>query len=295
MALQLNNLAKPETIRDPIRQVVYVGTGVSQHVFISSKQPSGQLVYKIPASFGYLRPFTEFLRESPRLVKRTRLSSRAIMSLLDRTSAGSRLIAAFLKRKRAQEFGAMLDVLDHVGGTPARAALLPYRVSRNIELALQLGDVNVSYRGPALIQARAMFLRADPSPFACDWRHAISEQCEMWARAIIAAQHTLWSYGIGIADSTEILGPSEWALWRGRVRLGDTGNLRRSFDQVHDALDERRVNRTIEDVLNEAGSTWAAPTAKYFGLIRKHINQRRLLELWKSALPQSASSDGRVV
>jgi hypothetical protein len=277
------------------REVVYVGTGVSQHVFMSARQPRRQLVYKIPASFGYLRPFAEFLRESPRLVKRTRLSSHAIMSLLDRTSAGSRLIAAFLKRKRAQEFDAMLDVLAHVGGTPARTALLPYRVSRNLGLVLQLGDVSVPYQGPALIQARAMFLRADGGAFACDWRHAISEHGESWARSIIAAQHALWSHGIGIADSTEILGPSEWALWRGHARLGDTGNLRRSFDQVYDALDDRRICRTIDEVLSRAESAWSSSTAKYFRLIRTHINQRRLLELWGTALPQRAANDGRVL
>jgi hypothetical protein len=228
-------------------------------------------------------------------LKRTGLSSRAIMSLLDRTSAGSRLIAAFLKRKRAQQFDAMLDVLDHVTATGARGALLPCRVYRNLKLNLQLGDMTVSYQGPTLVQARAMFLRADGSPLACDWRQAIAERSESWARSIIEAQHTLWSHRIGIADSTEILGPSEWALWRGHVRLGDTGNLRRSFDQVHDALDERRLSRTVEEVLSHAGPTWAASTAKYFDLIRHHINQRRLLELWGSALPQSAASDGRVV
>ena len=291
MALQLSNPARlPPARQGAVREVVYLGTGVSQHVFISSKHSRGRLVYKIPASFGYLRPLGEYLRESPTLLKRMRLSSAAILSLLDCASAASRLIAAFLKRKRAQEFEAMLDLLDHATRTRARSALLPCRVYRNLELTLQLGDVKVPYRGPALVQARATFLRADSSPHACDWRRAIMMRCESWARSIVSAQHELWRHGIGIADPTEILGPSEWALWRGCIRLGDTGNLRRAFDSVHAALDECTLDRRVDEVLSAADADWVPSAARYFRLIRRDVNQRRLLELWGSALPRHALS-----
>jgi hypothetical protein len=284
MALRLSNVATlPATRTRAVREVVYLGTGVSQHAFVSCDRRRGRLVYKIPASFGYLRPLAEFLRESPTLVKRTRLSSAAIMSVLDRAPVGGRLLAAFLRRKRAQEFAAMLDVLDHATRTGARGALLPCRMCRNLELVLLLGDLKVAYRGPVLIQARATFLRADSSPLACDWRSAIAERSGSWARSVIRAQHDLWRHGIGIADPTEILGPSEWALWCGQIRLGDTGNLRRSFDLVHAALDERALDRRVDEVVTLADGSWAASALEYFRLIRREINQRRLLELWGTA------------
>jgi hypothetical protein len=259
---------------------VYLGTGVSQHVFLSMKGPRGRLVYKIPALFGYLLPLGDYLRESPALLKRTRLSSAAIMSILDRAPAGRCLLAALLRRKRAQEFAAMLDVLDDVKRTGARSALLPFRVCRNLELTLRLDGRKVAYRGPALIQARASFLRADSSPLACDWRSAISACFGAWARSSIRAQHELWRHGIGIADPIEILGPSEWALWRGQIRLGDTGSLRRSFDLVHAALDERALSRRVDEALSGADESWAAAAIEYFRLIRCEVNQRRLRELW---------------
>jgi hypothetical protein len=276
-------------------EIVYFATGVTQHIFMRTDHRAARCVYKIPAAFGDVLPLADYLRESPALTRRARLSSSAIAAILDRTPPARRVIAAHLRRKRAREFDAMIDVLTYLSRVGASRSLLPYRVSRNKALTLRIGSRRIRYEGPVLVQARATFLRADNNPFACDWRGRIARDHPLWAHAVIAAQHRLWKHGVGIADKTEILGPSDWALWRHELRLGDTGNLTRDFQRVHDALDAGVLRQRIDDVIARFCSSCATPAAEYFRAVEREINQPRLIELWGTSAgdprQKRASSD----
>jgi hypothetical protein len=173
----------------------------------------------------------------------------------------------------------MLAMMDYVSRRGIARVLLPYEVISRAEAVLHVDGASISYRGPVLIQKRSRFLGlADFASF--EWRE------------LIEAQHLLWRNGIALTDK-EKLGPSNWALLDGHVRLGDTNSLTRDYRRAYQSLDANVLNDRVGVVLKRlSGREPAQSLAKeYFRVVRQEINQSRLNELWAVDLKGEKMSD----
>jgi hypothetical protein len=173
----------------------------------------------------------------------------------------------------------MLAMMEYVSRQGIARVLLPYEVISRGEAVLHVDGSSIPYRGPVLIQRRSRFLGlADFDSF--EWRE------------LIEAQHLLWRNGIALTDK-EKLGPSNWALLDGHVRLGDTNSLTRDYRRAYQSLDAKVLNERVRVVLERLSGR--EPTRslaqEYFRVIRQEINQSRLKELWAVDLKGEKTSD----
>jgi len=148
--------------------------------------------------------------------------------------------------------------------------LLPYRFLPRLGAVLQLDGNPLEYHGPAIRQRRAAFFSGGALDFrSFEWRE------------IVEAQHRLWRCGVGFSELNQILGPMNWGILEGRVRLADTSNLTTSPRVARRLLDPGLLDAKERVVLDRLALP-ATPelAAEYFRFVRREINLRRFDELW---------------
>ena len=98
----------------------------------------------------------------------------------------------------------MLRTLKELSGRGLDNVLLPYRVMNDSHAILRINGTVHEYQGPILIQQKAeRFVERAEGLVDFDLHQ------------FIAAQHRLWRGGFAFSDASEVLGPSNWALYRG--------------------------------------------------------------------------------
>lgn len=269
-------------------------------MFIASGQEDPRWVYKLPAAFGYILPFShsrqrfrpknrreQLIRlvtmRVPRFLRRKAEAQRPawgvvptpVLALCHRAASrlGDRLLAAYCRRRNRKRFQRMLSLMGYVTRHGLDDILLPYRVIRRGRALLRVEGRTVSYKGPILVQERASFFER-PSGF----------DTFRWAD-LVEAEHRLWRHGVGFGTFAETVGPKNWALSGGRLLLADTSSLTRDIrvalhtlrpDQVERKL--RNTLRRLRDRGQEAGA------GEYFRFVLSEINSEKLREVWRTDL-----------
>jgi hypothetical protein len=281
--------------------LTFLATGSRQHVFVKTDPEEDEWVYKIPAAYGRILPHSVYLhrratssyahkqrtllrrlvspaasRDPVRLLEaapRSGLLRPAVTALEQMYRVGptirNRLFGMAFEWSSRRGFRRMLATMEYVSQQGIERVLLPYAVIPRGEAVLHVGGASIPYQGPVLVQRRSRFLGLmDVDAF--EWRE------------LIEVQHLLWRNGIALTDK-EKLGPSNWALFEGHVRLGDTNSLTRDYRRAYQALDAKVLNERVDVVLERlSGREPARSLAKqYFCVVRQEINQRKLNELWR--------------
>jgi hypothetical protein len=292
-----------------------LGSGAWQHAFVPTGQSEPEWVYKLPAAYGYilpLRPRLEHFAPASAARKAALLLLKSPDRLADASRrwggsrnapAGSRALAALgsgvaeviclardgclapvLRRSRRRRFDTMVQQLEFLSLHGLADVLLPYRVLPELEAVLRVDERRVDYRGPAIKQRKAEFFRGGALDFeSFEWMEVVS------------AQHRLWRCGIAFSEINQILGPMNWGLLDGRVRLADTSNLtsdarlaRRLLEPA--ALDAKQA--VVMGRLSEPATPEVA--AEYFRFVRSEINQKRFDRLWRSDLDDGRRKESRL-
>jgi hypothetical protein len=282
--------------------LAFLGSGAWQHVFVHSGGREAEWVVKVPAAFGYtvpLRPRLRALTPSrphkralhwlllapDRIVARFEAAesaperdagdwiARALVPLAARSRAAvEEGVAVYLRRDRRGRFVEMLELLEQLSTDGLADVVLPFRVVRRGAATLRMSDRVVSYEGPILIQRRAAFFgggRLHVDTFA--WED------------LVDAQQRLWRRGIAFAEQNQILGPMNWALLDGRLRLADTSSLTRDGRFARRLLDDATLDAKERAVLARLdGSVPAASLREYFRFVRSAINRERFDALWRA-------------
>lgn len=308
---------KAVTNIDPL-DLSFLSTGKSQHVFVKAGDRKDGWVYKVPAMFGYVLPFDHrdcgfrsplwrtccfllvwvpqglFKRGFLRLLhiaqrqgweKMEQFLCRIEPALRALSMVGQRCLAAFLKRVRAKQFTLALDCINYLLARKVRNVLLPCQVLHEQEAILRFDAQCVRYRGPILKQKRA-----DTFFERCGGLDSFS-----WS-AIIEAQHRLWQHGVGLSEPVETLGPYNWALFHGQVRLADTGALTDDVRKVRRCLRDHNLNRTVRRFHSWPEGNDPLPLIlKYCAFIRRAINEQMLRRLWKARRAETSVVPGAPV
>jgi hypothetical protein len=286
----------------------FLSTGESQHVFLSTGEEDPRWVYKLPAAFGYVLPFSHarqrfrprnrreqlvrlvamrlprFLRRKmeARLPAATRGARPAwgaalalVLALCHRASVrlGDRLLAAYCRRRNRKRFRRMLSVIEYLSRHGLDDILLPHRVIRRGRALLRVEGRTISYAGPILVQKRASFFER-PSGF----------DTFRWAD-LVEAEHRLWRRGVGFGTFAETVGPKNWALSGGRLLLADTGSLTRDVRVALDTLRPDKVERKLRNTMRrlvERGQEAGAD--EYFRFVLSEINCEKLRDVWRTDL-----------
>lgn len=294
--------------------LTFLATGFRQHVFTRTEGDDGW-VYKVPVAFGRVLPFDARRVEASRPRGAVRRLAHSILvrgpgtacDRLERSAeslgrgrvvgnvlhhaarvAGGvrdlrdRALIAVLIHRRLAEFRSMLATLSHLSAEGADHVVLPFRLIPSGEAVLRVGPDAVPYSGPIFVQRRAEIFRVtERSLRSYDWGD------------LVAAQHLLWSYGVGLVETGEILGPRSWTILEGRLYLVDTSSLTRSRNLARRSLSPEQLDdreRIIEKRLREEGSTF--PIDEYFRAVRFAIHQEAFDRLWRSAIRTGARSGG---
>lgn len=287
-------------LSNSILDLTFLATGSHQHVFVKTGQEEHPWVYKIPAAYGRILPYSLYLNRlaTASYSHRKRSLLKRIMSpavspdqvtLLEKGAGAGPLGPAVTVLKQMHQVGStirqrlfalafawnarrtfrtMLAMMDHVSQQGIAHALLPYEVMSKGQAVLHVGGASVPYRGPILVQRRSRFLGlADFGSF--EWTE------------LIQLQHLLWRNGIALTDK-EKLGPSNWALLDGHIRLGDTNSLTRDYRLAYQSLDANVLDERVAVVLErlKGREPIRSLAEEYFGVIRKEISQSKLRELW---------------
>lgn len=291
-----------------------LGSGAWQHVFIPADETEPEWVYKLPAAYGYILPLR------PRLnsfcpSSATRKSALSLLKAPDRLAdrlhgwsesrrrpavlraaaalgegiaqaiciARDGCLAVVLKRSRRRRFDEMARQLGYLTRHGMEDVLLPYRVLSQLDATLLVNGSRIPYRGPALVQRKADFFRGGSLDFASfRW-------CEL-----VNAQQRLWRFGMAFSEVNQILGPMNWGLLDGRLRLADTSNLTTDYRTARRLLDPGMLDAK-EAVVMERLSAPATPevAAEYFRFVRREINARRLEELWRADVDNGERGSSR--
>jgi hypothetical protein len=268
-----------------------LGSGAWQHAFVPADRTEARWVYKLPAAYGYilpLRPRLEFFAPSsaPR---------KAALLLL---KAPDRLAAALHRWGESRGASAASRSVATLGYGVAEAICLArdgclaavLRRSRRrrfhamIQATLRLDERSLAYRGPAMMQRKAHFFRGGALDFsAFQWGEVVS------------AQQRMWRCGMAFSEINQILGPMNWGLLDGRVRLADTSNLTSDYRFARRLLDGAALDAKEEVVMGRLKPP-ATPevAAEYFRFVRSEINQQRFDELWRADLNNGRRREGRV-
>jgi hypothetical protein len=278
-----------------------LAAGTRQHAFVPT---SGglQWVYKIPASGGFAQQYGADLREYQPTGRVKEMLLHALVRLPDDAfTRASRALArwssapAFLRRSldaghsaliatrgralerayrasRGRYFRQMLGLTRVAVDRGLGDLMLAHDILPSVEAVLRHGDAAVTYRGPALVQERADFFDRSGRFDEFNWSDVVSTQQRLWCK------------GLALSDANEILGPKNWALVGGRLRLADFSSFTSSFrvarrllrDDVLDARQDRVLRRLWVEAPEQA-----ALAERYFGYVRSEINASQLALLWR--------------
>lgn len=296
-------------------ELTLLGSGAWQHAFIPADQSESDWVYKLPAAYGYilpLRPRLELFAPSSTVRKAALLLLKSPDRLADAlrrwgesrdAPAGSSALAALgqgiaeaiclardsclaavLKRSRRRRFRTMLQQLDYLSRRGLADVLLPYRVLPELDAILRVGERTLGYRGPAMMQRRADFFRGGALDFASfQWREVVS------------AQQRLWRCGVAFSEINQILGPMNWGLLNGRIRLADTSNLTSDYRLARRLLEPAALDAKQAVVIGRLSAPATPEVAlEYFRFVRSEINQERFDELWRADIENGKRNRGRV-
>jgi hypothetical protein len=277
-----------------------LATGTRQHVFVRTGADDGW-VYKIPATAGIgshygrdlanYRPIEPMKAALVRIIVRapdslhrrararlTRFAgARGLTGALDRfhaafSDARGRVMDVLYVRSRRQYFDTMLQLAPVITERSLGELMLPFHVLSRVDATLRVGDVARSYSGPMLVQQRADFFDRTGRFDVFDWDD------------VIRAQHRLWRCGLALSDANEVLGPKNWALVDGHLRLADLSSLTRSYRLASRVLRRGVLDERSGRVLSRLRNTNTAEYAmaeRYFQHVRREVNQERLAQLWK--------------
>jgi len=296
-------------------ELTLLGSGAWQHAFVPADQSEAEWVYKLPAAYGYILPLRPRLEHfapssaSKKAALRVVRSPDRLADALHRwgesrgASAASRAaavlghgvaealclardgcLAAFLKRSRRRRFGTMVQQLDYLSRHGLADVLLPYRVISEFEATLWVGERRFAYRGMAMMQRKAEFFRGGALDFASF----------QWSE-VVSAQQRMWRCGVAFSEINQILGPMNWGLLDGRVRLADTSNLTSDYRLARHLLDGSALDAKEAVVMGRLSAP-ATPevAAEYFRFVRSGINQQRFDELWRADVIDGKRSMGRL-
>lgn len=290
--------------------LTFLTTGECQHVFAATGDEDVRWVYKIPAAFGYLLPASHPSRKSfkpksrPQQLVRLALVTcpaaihargRALSGRLGTTklaagrgggllrlfdqcallpkTCGESLLARYVLWERVRRFNRMLRTLELIRESGLSDVVLPYKIIRNGRAILRVGGSTYSYKGPLLVQRKADFFDKSRNFKSFLWEE------------LMAQQQRLWKHGIALDGTAEVLGPKNWALLDGRLRLGDTSGLTTDLRWALWAVKEARLDSKEKNVVRDARSVNPDdPVEEYFREIRKQINEEKLTQLWRSAV-----------
>jgi hypothetical protein len=289
---------------DSALDLAFLGSGAWQHVFVGSGDGGTEWVFKVPAAFGYTIPLRPRLRaltpSRPHkralhwlLLAPDRLAARfdaagtaptadtrgwirrALVPLATRSRAALEDgVAVYLRRDRRRRFVEMLEVLEQLSADGLADVLLPFRVIRGGAATLRMGDRVVSYQGPILVQRRAAFFGGG----------GLHVDRFVW-QDLIDAQQRLWRRGVAFAEQNQILGPMNWALLDGRLRIADTSSFTRDARLARGLLDDASLDAKEGAVLARLdGSIPAESLRQYFRFVRSGINRERFDALWRADL-----------
>jgi hypothetical protein len=276
--------------------------GTRQHVFLPTGAPDHEWVYKLPSALGATEHYGMELRgyrptgplasvlyrafvELPHSRHHRRLAQLArrgapecrLRAAEERyrilCEARGRSLAAAYRWTRRRHFRRMIALAQELAARGLTDAALPFEILVDASAVLRAGDTVERYRGPVLAQLRADFFDRSGRFDAFAWDD------------VITTQHRLWGHGIGLSDANEILGPKNWALVDGRLKLADLSSLTRNRREVrrllaNDILDERQ-GRVVERLARESAPEAVALARRYFAYVRKQINPTRFDQLWR--------------
>jgi hypothetical protein len=253
--------------------LVFLDSGATQHVFSDPDHPD--VVWKLPAVFDALLPRPQNLSTfEPTSRHKAALWNRVLPLLQTRwlsrpANAG---IRRYLRMRRVQSFRAMLRAIERVHALAGGDLLLPCQVAHLQHTTLLTPVGERRYTGPVLMQRRADLFMARQLHLDFDWH------------APVRIQHALWRIGIGLGDADTVLGPHNWAILDGSVRLGDTGSLTMS-DGAALAVMEEEVLRGVEERLMRrlAPRGDGELVRSYARVVRARLNQTIFRELWNSS------------
>jgi len=275
--------------------------GSRQHVFVPTGDADAEWVYKLPSAAPITEQYGPELREYRptsrvlSLVYRAFVQlpneyhDRSIAALMARGAPEKRIRAANARHRavcesrgrtlagayrwtRRRHFRRMLDVAGQLERDGFLDVMLPFRIEREAVATLRLPGRSEEYRGAMLVQKRADFFDRSGRFDAFDWDD------------VITTQQRLWSHGFGLSDANEILGPKNWGLVDGRLRLADLSSLTRSRRTARrllapEFLDERQA-RVIRRLEREESHDVSTLARRYFAHIRAEINLAAFDRLW---------------
>jgi hypothetical protein len=160
----------------------------------------------------------------------------------------------------------MLDAIECLSRQVAEEVLLPYRVLPNEKALLRANGKTLSYRGPMLVQRKAVIIGEGVSLAAFDWTE------------LVEAVYRLWRHGVGC----HLLYPWHWALFRGHLRLADTSALTTDFGLVHRRLSKENldvVQMKLRRRFRQSGLS--KHVEDYLRFVRARINQAHLSRHWR--------------
>jgi hypothetical protein len=294
---------------DGLPDLTFLATGECQHVFAATGEEDAQWVYKIPAAFGYLLPSSHPSRKSFKPKSRSqqlvrlalvtlpaavhkrgsalsaRLGTRlarggesALLRSFDRCALmpkalGESLLRRYVLWERVSRFNRMLRTLDLMRAMGLSDVVLPHRIIRKGMAVLRVNGCTYRYEGPFLVQRKAEFFDKSRNFKSFPWEDLITQQ------------QLMWRHGIALDGPAEVLGPKNWALMDGRLRLGDTSGLTTDLKWALRAIKAARLDRKEKNVVCDAKSVNPDdPAEEYFRETRKEINEEKLRQLWRSAV-----------
>lgn len=288
--------------------LTFFSTGESQHVFLETGSEGGSWVYKFPAAFGYILPF-KHVRQRFRPINRLEQLIRLVAIRLPRffrirakrwraaragtvgrciyriaawfatlcqrlfTYQGVALLSRYCRHRNQRRFLSMLDNLDYLSRHTLDDIMLPYRSLRQGQALLRVEGQTIRYRGPILVQRRASFFERPSNFYAFEWDE------------LIEAEHRLWRHGVGFGTFAETVGPKNWALMDGHIRLADTGSLTRDFGTVQHTLRRPQVEKKLRNAIAQLRKRGEEEGAEeYFRYVIQEINREKLEQLWRTGL-----------
>jgi hypothetical protein len=275
--------------------------GSRQHVFVPTGCPASEWVYKLPSAAPITEQYGAELREYrptsrvATLIYRAFVQlpneyhDRSIATLVARGASEVRIRAVAARHRticetrgrslagayrwtRRRHFRRMLAVAGQLERDGFLEVMLPFRIERDAVATLRLPGGDEDYYGPILVQQRADFFDRSGRFDEFDWDD------------VITTQHRLWAHGFGLTDTNEILGPKNWGLVDGHLRLADLSSLTRSRRAARALLDpaflDEREGRVVRRLQREGNDDALALAGRYFAHVRSAINVPAFDRLW---------------
>lgn len=271
-----------------------LAAGTRQRVFVETGRSEYEWVLKIPVanpkdtpygqSLRDLRPGSLALRAVHNLAvrwpdaahRRAQLARWRVAQLLGvglgvGCAMRDTVIITCFRVTRERHFAKMLHMLDRIAQRGLTHALLPFQVVPHVRATLRTdNDALEEYEGAAVIQRHAaQFFHRSERFGDFDWRD------------VIDTQHQLWRHGMGLVDAVDILGPRNWALHEGHLRLADTSSMTTDRDVARRAVSSAVLDARVAKSLRTLGKRGLGDVAaEYFAFVRRDVNPAELERLW---------------